>query len=120
MGIREQAQGDLKRIFGDSEGPGTPFELIDRGGLMYSVAGTYGDVGLLIDPATGAAIQGQTITAAYPMALLEAHTGKRPEKGWQVKIKDLQGGVHVFHIIDPPIHDFTIGITKLQLGDPLY
>jgi hypothetical protein len=119
MGIREQAQADMGRILGDPEGPGTPFELIDTDGLVYPVAGTYGDIGLLIDPATGTAVQGQTITAAYPMALLAEHTDNKPEKGWKVKVTDLKGGEHLLRIIDPPIHDFTVGITRLQLGDPL-
>lgn len=106
----------MEHIFSDQDGPGTPFVLINRGGLEYPVTGTYGDIGLLMDPATGTAVQGQTITAVFPMGLLSAHTLEKPMKGWKVKLNDPHRGELSFFVVDPPVHDYTIGMTRLILG----
>ena len=117
MDIREQAQEDLKNIFGDPAGPGTLFSLIaPDNGAEYLVSGTYGDISLIIDPATGSAIQGRTITVAYPMALLKSQTDRMPEKKWKVRVKELDGAEHILFVVDPPDHDYTIGMTRLRLG----
>ena len=116
MGIRETAQEDLKRIFKNPEGPGTPFIIIAPDGAEYPVCGTYGDISLLIDPATGTSIQGRTISAAYPMALLREKTTALPVKGWKVKVSDIAGAERILFIANPPDHDYTIGMTRLALG----
>ena len=116
MRIRELAQADLSDILGNPDGPGTPFYLITPEGNEYSVCGTYGDISLLIDPATGSAVQGRTITATYPMALLKKQTEQVTEKKWKVRVKDLAGKEHVLFVTDPPDHDYTIGLTRLRLG----
>ena len=116
MGIREQAQGDLLHIFSDPDGPGTPYSLIAPNGAEYPVCGTYGDISVLIDPSTGAAVQGRTITATFPMALLKNKTDKMPEKKWKARVKDLGGTEHILFVTDPPDHDFTIGLTRMRLG----
>ena len=119
MGIREQAREDAKRILGDPDGAGTPFVLISPFGGEYPVCGTYGDISLLIDPTNGSAIQGRTITASYPMALLKEQTDEKPEKKWKVKVNNLDGKELVLFVVNPPDHDFTIGITRLTLGADL-
>ena len=116
MNVRELAHNDLGNIFGNPDGPGTPFILIEPGGGEYPVCGIYGDVSLLIDPTNGTAVQGRSISASYPMALLKEHTDKMPGKKWKVKIKDLHRKDHIFFIVDPPDHDNTIGLTRLRLG----
>jgi len=115
-GLREKARDDLTNILGDPEGPGTPFILIAPDGAEYPVCGTYGDISLLIDPATGSAVQGRTITAAYPMALLKGRASELPKKGWKVRLNDLDGTQRLLFIVDPPDNDFTIGLTRLKLG----
>jgi len=119
MGIREQAQTDLVNILGNPDGPGTPFIIVTPEGGEYPVCGTFGDISLLIDPSSGAAIQGRTINAAYPMALLKAKTERMPEKKWKVKVKDLSGTERILFIVDPPDHDYTIGLTRIKLGGNL-
>ena len=116
MGIREQAQADIGRILGNPEGLGTPFDLVDKDGAVYPVCWTFGDISLLIDPQTGTAVQGRTITAVYPMALLAERTDTNPVKGWRVNVKALDGKDMLLVVCEPPDHDFTIGLTRLRLG----
>jgi len=116
MGLREIAEADLVNIFGSPDGPGTPFTLIAPNNSEYMVNGTYGDISLLIDPASGAAVQGRTIIAVFPMALLRSQTDLVPEKKWRVKVKSLKGEELTLFVVQPPDHDLTIGLTRLTLG----
>jgi hypothetical protein len=50
------------------------------------------------------------------MALLKDKTERLPEKKWKIKVKDLGGAERTLFIIDPPDHDYTIGLTRLKLG----
>lgn len=115
MGIKELAAADAEQILGTAEA-GSPFVIVNPGNVEFPVSGTFGDIGLLMDPETGAPVQGQTIAAAYPMRLLKEQTGEVPEKGWRVKAWDLSGVERIYFVVRPPIHDWTIGITRLQLG----
>jgi hypothetical protein len=115
MGIRSRAEQDAALILGASES-GDSFALVDTQGNEFPVSGHFGDIGLLLDPETGASIQGQTASAAYSMGELKALTDEVPERGWKVKIFDFAGAERTLYVVRPPIHDFTIGVTRLMLG----
>jgi hypothetical protein len=115
MGIRGQAEQDAALILGASES-GDPFVLVNMQGNEFPVSGHFGDIGLLLDPETGASVQGQTASVAYSMKALKAQTDEVPERGWKVKNFDFAGAERTFYVVRPPIQDFTIGITRLMLG----
>jgi hypothetical protein len=115
MNIRETAAADAKSILEDMNGAGTSFILIDREKTEYPMTGSYGDIGYLLNPATGEAIQGRTIQAAYCMASLEVYTSNEPERGWHFKVIDLSGKeIKLFIIKYEP--DRTIGIGRITLA----
>jgi hypothetical protein len=116
MNIRERAAADTQKILTDITGAATPFVLIaadDR--QEYPVFGSYGDIGYLIDPKTGTAVQGRTIEAAYSMATLREQTEREPEKGWRFACNDLAGNkTTLFVVLYAP--DRTIGLARLKLA----
>ena len=115
MNLRETAAADVKSILEYINGAGTPFILIDRDKTEYPMTGSYGDIGYLLNPATGEAIQGRTIQAAFCMASLEAYTSNEPDRGWNFKIFDLSGKeTKLFVIKYEP--DRTIGIGRITLA----
>lgn len=115
MGIRELAEADLAATLEDTDGAGTPYTLIDKQGGEYPVIGTFGDIGYLLDPDTGASIQGRTITATYRLAALRQAAETTPEQGWKVRVTDLHGTVQILYVTryEP---DRTIGIGRLKLA----
>jgi hypothetical protein len=116
MTIRERAAADAQNILTDINGAATPFVLIAADdGQEYPISGSYGDIGYLIDPATGTAIQGRTIEAAYSMATLREQTKREPEKGWRFVCNDLEGNrTTLFVVLYVP--DRTIGLARLKLA----
>jgi hypothetical protein len=115
MGIRETAEKDAGTLLSASES-GDPFVLVNTKGNEFPVSGHFGDIGLLLDPETGASVQGQTASVVYSMRALRAQTDETPERGWKVKIFDFMGVERTLYVVRPPINDFTMGITRLQLG----
>lgn len=117
MGIRETAQADMQNIFSDPEGAGTPFILVNpKTNKEFPVCGVFGDINLIIDPQSGAAIKGRTISAAYPGGLLKKQTDELPAKGWKVLVKDLNEKEKILFVVEAPDHDNTLGVTRLTLG----
>jgi hypothetical protein len=116
MGIRERAAADSQKILTNINGAATPFVLITADdGQEYQISGSYGDIGYLIDPSTGTAIQGRTIEAVYSMATLREQTDREPEKGWRFICNDLAGNrTTLFVVLYVP--DRTIGLARLKLA----
>jgi hypothetical protein len=115
MTLRERAAADSQKILNNLNGAGTPFVLITADDKHFQLTGIYGDIGYLIDPATGTAVQGRTIEAAYSMASLREQTEKEPEKGWRFVCNDLAGNeTAVFVVLYVP--DRTIGLARLKLA----
>jgi hypothetical protein len=112
MGLRELAESDLAETLEDD---GSHFILIDPQGNEFELAGTFGDIGYLLDMETGLPVQGRTITAAYRIKSLAEQTASLPGKGWKVKTKDLAGAEYVLFVAgyEP---DRTLGIGRLKLA----
>jgi hypothetical protein len=115
MGLRERAASDARKIMENVNGAGTPFVLIDQEKREYPITGIYGDIGYLLDQATGEAIQGRTVEAAYAMASLKAQTPEEPGEGWHCKVNDLSGK-EIKLSVKMYAPDRTIGIARLKLA----
>jgi hypothetical protein len=115
MGLRERAAVDARKIMETVNGAGTPFVLIDLKKQEYHIMGIYGDIGYLLDQATGEAVQGRTIEAAYSMASLKAQTPGEPGEGWHCKVIDLSG-TEIRLSVKMYTPDKTIGIARLKLA----
>jgi hypothetical protein len=115
MNLRELAESDLAHTLEDEDGAGSAYVLIDKADGEYAVAGDYGDIGYLIDPSTGGAVQGRTITATCRMSTLASQSALAPERGWKVRIIGLDGKETTFFVqrVEP---DRTIGLYRLTLG----
>jgi hypothetical protein len=115
VSLRSLAESDLGEILGDTEGAGTPFVLVDKGGVEYPVTGVFGDIGFLIDPSTGAPVQGRSIVAACRIRCLEEQGAGMPGRGWKVRAEDLSGkSLELWVHRNEP--DRTIGLYRLTLG----
>ena len=116
MNVRELAASDAKSILEDTEeGQGTEFILISKSKEEFPVVGSYGDIGYLLNPATGEEIPGRTIQAAYSMETLRGKTQDVPEKGWRFKTLDLSGReINLFVTMYEP--DNTIGVARIRLA----
>jgi hypothetical protein len=113
--IRAVAESDLKTIIEDPSGAGTAYTLIENTGAEYPVVGTFGDIGLLIDPISGEAIQGRTITATCMASTITAAAGKVPARGWKARAMGLDGKSYTL-FVQRNEHDRTIGLCRLTLG----
>jgi hypothetical protein len=118
MGMREQAAADLQQLLSDTEnGPASPFTFFDNKNpaAAFPLSGIFGDIGFLISPDTGAAVQGRTIEAVYSMAALKALTNEEPERGWRFKAMDLNGAEFELYVIryEP---DRTVGTGRVKLA----
>jgi hypothetical protein len=115
MNIRERAAADSKKILENMNGAGTPFVLVTKERQEFPIVGSFGDIGYLLNPATGEAIQGRTIQAAYSMESLRAQTPLEPERGWRFNVLGLSGELtELFVTMYEP--DRTIGIGRITLA----
>jgi hypothetical protein len=113
--LRERAAADAKKILENINGAGTPFIFITKERVEFPVVGSFGDIGYLLNPATGEAIQGRTIQAAYSMESLRSQTPLEPERGWRFKVLGLSGALtELFVTMYEP--DRTIGIGRVTLA----
>jgi hypothetical protein len=114
MNLRERAAADAKSILGNTSGAATEFILISNN-TEYPVSGSYGDIGYLLNLATGEAIAGRTIEAAFSLLSLAEKTNKEPERGWGFRCFDLTGKeIKLFVAKYEP--DKTIGIGRIKLA----
>jgi hypothetical protein len=104
----------MRSVIEDASGAGTPYTLAS-GDAQFPVVGTFGDIGSLIDPVTGEAIQGRTIEATCVAQTILAAAGKIPARGWRAYATGLDGkGIALF--VQRNEYDRTIGLCRLTLG----
>ena len=115
MNLSERAARDSKKILENINGAGTSFFLIPKDGKPIPVTGSYGDIGYLLNPATGEAVEGRTIQAAFSMESLRLQTEREPERGWRFLGRDLSGKEqNLFVTMYEP--DRTMGIARIRLA----
>jgi hypothetical protein len=115
VNLRALAESDLRHTIEDANGAGTPYTLIAKGGAEYPVVGSFGDIGLLIDPITGEAIQGRAIIATVAAKTILTAAGRTPGRGWKVRAAALDGKTHTL-FVQRNEYDRTIGVCRLTLG----
>ena len=115
MGLRELAESDLSETLEDESGAGSSFIIIDPKGNEFSITGTFGDIGFLLDNETGLPVQGRTITATYRIKTLAEKIGLAPGRGWKVIAKGLDDVEYILHVVNYE-PDRTIGIGRIKLA----
>ena len=114
MNLRDRATKDAGKILADLAGAATEFTLISNGN-EYPLSGVYGDIGYLLNVATGEAVEGRTIEAAFSLASLAEKTKEEPRRGWGFKCVDLSGKeIKLFVVRYEP--DRTIGVGRIKLA----
>jgi len=114
LNLRERAAADAKKILGNLNGAGTEFTLTENG-FEYPLIGSVGDIGYLLNLATGEAVEGRTIEAAFSLLALAEKTNKKPKRGWGFKCMDLTGKeIKLFVLRFEP--DNTIGVGRIKLA----
>ena len=114
MSLRERAAADAEKILGDINGAGTEFVLTTNN-AEYRLVGVYGDIGYLLNLATGEAVEGRTIEATFSLASLAAQTAEEPERGWGFRCFELSGKeLRLFVVKFEP--DRTIGVGRIKLA----
>lgn len=116
MNVRERAAHDAKSILNDLGCAGTSFFLTSNTtGKEYQVAGSYGDIGYMINASTGQAVEGRTIEASFSLLSLAEKTEEEPQRGWEFRCIDISGKtIKLFITKFEP--DRTIGVGRVQLG----
>ena len=114
MNLRERAAHDAKKILGDLNGAGTKFTLTTNND-NYPLTGSYGDIGYLLNIATGEAVEGRTIEAAFAISSLTAQTPDEPARGWGFECVDISGKKIKLYVVkyEP---DKTIGVGRIKLA----
>ncbi|MCL2093816.1 MAG: hypothetical protein FWH12_06440 [Treponema sp.] len=109
--LREIANKYLEKTLENPKRAGTPYTIIDPQGTRHPVTGTVGDISLVVDAATGEAMQGRTIIATCLIKRIPA----LPRRGWQAEVPNLAGEIQKFfiHEVQP---DNTIGLYYFSLG----
>ena len=115
MNLRDRAARDAQKILGDTGGAGTEFFLTPPGEAELPLTGSFGDIGYLLNVATGEAIEGRTIEAAFSLISLAKKTQQEPKKGWGFRCNDKFGKeVKLFVVRYEP--DRTIGVGRIKLA----
>lgn len=117
MNLRQLAEQDLAVTLTDKDnGAAVDFTLLKPTGTGYSLSGSVGDIGYLVDT-EGNPIAGRTVTACYRLSdcLTSAGEYVKPGRGWKVIYTDLSGHEWILYVIrfEP---DRTIGIGRLILS----
>ena len=115
MSLRERAARDAQNILGDTGGAGTEFFLKPLDENEFSITGSYGDIGYLYNTATGEAIAGRTIEAAFSLLSLAEKTNQEPKKGWGFRCNDLTGKNISLYVVECN-PDRTIGVGRIKLA----
>lgn len=114
MNLNERAALDAKMILGDLNGAGRDFTLMANN-TRYKLTGVYGDIGYLLNLATGEAVEGRTIEASFSISTLAAQTPDEPQRGWGFECVELSGkNIKLFVVKYEP--DRTIGVGRLKLA----
>ncbi len=115
MNLRELAAADAQSILNDINGEGSRFFLKPPNKPEFPLTGSYGDIGYLLNTATGEAIEGRTIEASFSLASLFAASPTEPKKGWGFRYFSLTGKeTKLFVAKYEP--DRTIGIGRIKLA----
>jgi hypothetical protein len=115
MNLRERASADAQAILNDINGAGTEFFLKPPNKAEIPLKGSYGDIGYLLNTATGEAIEGRTIEASFSLASLFAATPAEPKRGWGFRCIGLTGKeIKLFVVKFEP--DQTIGVGRVKLA----
>lgn len=117
MNLRQLAEQDLAVTLTDKDnGAAVDFTLLKPTGTGYSLSGSVGDIGYLVDT-EGNPIAGRTVTACYRLSDCITSAGEyvEPGRGWKVIYTDLSGHEWILYVIrfEP---DRTIGIGRLILS----
>lgn len=113
MNLMDRAALDAKNILGDLNGAAREFTLMTDN-ARYAITGVYGDIGYLLNLATGEAVEGRTIEAAFSLASLAAQTADEPERGWGFEIEVSGKKLKLYIVKFEP--DKTIGVGRLKLA----
>jgi hypothetical protein len=122
MGLREQAEADVRAILEDTvSGFGWAITLTDPQGASANLKGYSADIGLTIDPDTGQAVSGRQASVALSMKSIAAEGMAMPlgvsdknAKPWVVEFLDIGGQSHVFKVTSS-MPDRTVGSIVLRL-----
>lgn len=107
MGLRDLAEKDLGRILeDDARGFGWPITLTDPAGLSSTgLVGFSDDIGQLIDPDTGALVNGRLASVALRISslilqgfALPRGVADQASKPWVVTFDDINGTAHTFKV----------------------
>ena len=110
--LRALSNKYLEKTLENPKTAGTPYTIIDPQENRFDVTGTVGDISLLVDPITGEALQGRTITVTCLIKRLP----KQPRRGWQVELPSLNTTKLKKLYIQEVQPDRTIGLYYLSLG----
>lgn len=107
MGLLETAAADLLGILSDASGGGfaVPIMIVAPDARTVTINGLATDIGLTIDPQTGAAVSGRKVSVALPIRSLDtAGIGQpcgisdRNSAPWLVKLTLPTGGEQTFKV----------------------
>jgi hypothetical protein len=122
MGLRQIAEADLGVILEDSEtGFGWCITVTDPSGSVAILTGFSNDIALAIDPSTGQAVSGRTVTVALRQSSLyavgmtvPAGIPDKTKSPWVVEFDDVNGFRSRFKITEV-LPDRALGITICRL-----
>ena len=112
--VRDLAAADARAIIEAENGAGSPIILINKK-MEYPVMGTYSDIGSLVNPITGEAVQSRAIEAAIPMETIMALAGEAPTRKWKARITEADGKPATL-FVNRVEADRTVGLFRLTLG----
>ena len=123
MSLRTLAQLDNQKIIEDTAGFGWPITVTDPSGTQVAMVGNSYDIGVQVDPDTGALVAGRTATVTLNLKSLNANgldtprnITDRASKPWLVTFNDLHGTEQTFKVISF-FPDNTLGFVTCQLGN---
>jgi hypothetical protein len=121
MGLRAQAALDVQAILEDTTEFGQTVTLTNPSEQSADLTGYTNDVGVSLDPSTGAAVSARRMSVALPIkALSDAGLGlpiavSDPDaKPWRVTFEDLAGNSQTFKVTETQ-PDRTLGIVVCLL-----
>lgn len=124
MGLREIAERDVFNILTDSSvGAAVSITVTPPGGADLDLTGYSNDIAQMIDPETGMAVSGRTVSVSIPIrSFVEAGVPlprailSETSNPWVVQFSDNYGRTHTWAVTatDP---DYTLGFVNCILED---